>query len=275
MKKRIKLSHVICYMLLFGLALACIIPFYNIFMNATHENAEIASGYHLLPGKYLIRNYETLTHYVDIWRTFGNSLFIALSSTVLSAYFGGLTAYGFAKFHFRFRNGLFWILLATMMLPAQLGLIGYFQLMDRFHLLDSYAALNIPSAANASAVFFIRQFIVSAVPDSLIESARIDGCSEIRIFHKIVFPIIKPAVFTQAIFVFVNSWNNFINPLILIFTPEKLPLPVVIQQLNGTYMRDYGVVYLGVSISVIPIVIFASLFLKRIIGGVTVGAVKG
>jgi len=117
--------------------------------------------------------------------------------------------------------------------------------------------------------------VIFAVPDSLIESARIDGCSEIRIFHKIVFPIIKPAVFTQAIFVFVNSWNNFINPLILIFTPEKLPLPVVIQQLNGTYMRDYGVVYLGVSISVIPIVIFASLFLKRIIGGVTVGAVKG
>lgn len=267
--------QILCYVLLGILALICIIPFYNIFINATHSSAAITTSYQLLPGNYLARNYETLTAYANVWRAFANSLIIALCCTVLSAYFGSLTAYGFAKYKFRFRGALFWILLATMMLPSQLSLIGYFQLMDTLKLLDNPTALVLPSIANASAVFFIRQFISSSIPDSLIESARLDGCNELRIFHSIVFPMITPAVFTQAIFIFVTSWNNFLQPLILIFSPEKLTLPVVIQQMSGTYNSDYGVIYLGVAIAVIPILVFAAIFLKKIVGGLTVGAVKG
>lgn len=267
-------ARILCYLFLILLAVICIIPFYNIFINATHQSAEITTAYQLLPGKYLAENYNAMRTYTNVWRAFGNSLFVALSCTALSTYVGALTAYGFAKYHFRFNKILFWILLATMMLPAQLSLIGYFQLMDALKLLDNHLALILPSIANASAVFFIRQFIYSSVPDALIESARIDGCGELKIFHRIVFPIIKPAVFTQAIFVFVSAWNNFINPLILIFTPDKLTLPVVIQQMKGSYSSNYGVIYLGTSIAVIPIVIFAAFFLKHIVGGLTVGAVK-
>ncbi|MGI6017696.1 MAG: carbohydrate ABC transporter permease [Marvinbryantia sp.] len=266
--------RILCYLVLFVLVVICIIPFYNIFINATHQSADITTAYQLLPGKYLKENYETLRTYTNVWRAFGNSLFVAVSCTVLSAYVGALTAYGFAKYHFRFNKALFWILLATMMLPAQLSLIGYFQLMDTLKLLDKHLALILPSIANASAVFFIRQYMYTSVPDSLIESARIDGCAELKIFHRIVFPMIKPAVFTQAIFIFVNSWNNFINPLILIFSPEKLTLPVVIQQMKGSYAANYGVIYLGTSIAVLPIIIFAAFFLKHIVGGLTVGAVK-
>lgn len=267
-------ARILCYFFLIVLAVICIIPFYNIFINATHQSADITTAYQLLPGKYLRKNYETLKTYVNVWRAFANSLLVALSCTALSAYVGALTAYGFAKYHFRFNKALFWILLATMMLPAQLSLIGYFQLMDTLELLDTLLALILPSIANASAVFFIRQYIVSSVPDALIESARIDGGGELKIFHRIIFPMIKPAVFTQAIFIFVSAWNNFINPLILIFSPEKLTLPVVIQQMKGTYTSDYGVIYLGTSIAVLPIVIFAAFFLKHIVGGLTVGAVK-
>lgn len=267
-------SHILCYLLLILLAVICIIPFYNIFINATHPSSAITTGYQLIPGNYLKQNYETLEKYISIWQAFANSLGVAVCSTVLSIYIGALTAYGFAKFKFRFNRILFWILLATMMLPAQLSLIGYFQLMDALKLLDNHLALILPSIANASAVFFIRQYICTSVSDSLIESARIDGCGELKIFHRIVLPIIKPAIFTQAIFIFVNSWNSFINPLILIFSPEKLTLPVVIQQMKGSYSRDYGVVYLGTSISVLPIIIFAAFFLKHIVGGLTVGAVK-
>lgn len=266
--------QILCYCLLVVLALICIVPFYNIFINATHESSAITTSYQLLPGKNLSKNYETLVHYISVWKAFFNSLIIALSCTVLSGYFGALTAYGFAKFKFKFNHALFWILLATMMMPVQLSLIGYFQLMDKLKLLDNYLALILPSIANASAVFFIRQFIYMSVPDSLLESARLDGCGELKIFHRIVFPMITPAVFTQAIFIFVSSWNNFLNPLILIYSPEKLTLPVAIQQLNGTYASDYGVVYLGVAISVLPIIVFATIFLKRIVGGLTVGAVK-
>lgn len=267
-------ARVCCYVFLFLLAFICIIPFYNIFINATHQSAEITTGYQLIPGNYLQKNYETLKTYTNVWRAFANSLFVALVSTALSVYVGALAAYGFAKFRFRFHNALFWVLLATMMLPAQLSLIGYFQLMDRLRILDTHLALIFPAAANASAAFFIRQYICSSVPDSLIESARIDGCRELRIFHRIVFPLIRPAVFTQAIFIFVNSWNNFINPLILLFSPEKLTLPVVIQQMQGTYKANYGVIYLGTSIAVLPIIIFAAFFLKHIVGGLAVGAVK-
>lgn len=265
---------VLCDFLLIVLAFICIVPFYNIFINATHQSSEITTSYQLLPGNYLAKNYDTMLTYTSVWRAFANSLFIALCCTALSAYFGALTAYGFAKYRFRFNHALFWVLLATMMLPAQLSLIGYFQLMDTLKLLDNHLSLIFPSIANASAVFFIRQFIYTAVPDSLIESARLDGCGELRIFHRIVFPMITPAVFTQAIFIFVTSWNNFINPLILIFSPEKLTLPVVIQQMSGSYSSNYGVIYLGVAIAVLPIIIFAAIFLKKIVGGLTVGAVK-
>ncbi len=271
---RLAIGQILCCLLLAILALVCIIPFYNIFVNATHESSAITTGYQLFFGSNLVENYLKLMNYVNIWRAFANSLFIALCATTLTCYFGAMTAYGFAKYKFKGNGILFWILLAIMMLPAQLSLIGYFQLMNVFKLLDNHLALIMPAVANASAVFFIRQFIKTAIPDSLIESARIDGCSELKIFHRIVFPMITPAVFTQAIFVFVTSWNNFINPSILMISPQKLTLPVVIQQMHGTYSSDYGVIYLGVSISVIPIIIFAGFFLKRIIGGLTVGAVK-
>ncbi len=269
------LLQTLCYIFLIILAAICTIPFYNIFVNATHDNAAITSGYQLLPGSQLMANYAKLMTYINIWRAFTNSLLIALCCTTLSAYFGALTAFGFAKYNFKFRGVLFWILLATMMLPAQLSLIGYFQLMYTFKLLDNYLALIIPSIASASAVFFIKQFISASVPDSLIESARIDGCGEVKIFHKIIFPVITPAVFTQAIFIFVSSWNNFVNPLVLIFSPEKLTLPVVIQQMQGSYSQNYGIIYLGVAISVVPIIVFATIFLKKIIGGLTMGSVKG
>lgn len=272
--KKICVSRIICFVFLILLAIACIIPFYNIFVNATHESASISSGYQLIFGDNLLANYERLINYTDVLRALGNSLLVAISCTVLSSYFGALTAFGFAKYKFKGNRILFWVLLSIMMLPAQLSLIGYFQLMNSFHLLDSYLALIFPSIANASAVFFIRQFIKSSVPDSLLESARLDGCSELKIYHRIVFPMITPAVFTQAIFIFVSSWNNFVNPLLLLFTAEKFTLPVVIQQMYGTYTSDYGLIYLGISISVIPILIFAAIFLKRIVGGLTVGAVK-
>lgn len=269
-----KMGRGVCYFLLLVLAFMCIFPFYNIFINATHESASIATGYRVLPGKYLMENYRELMYHTNIWRAFANSLVIALASTALSSYFGALTAYGLAKFNFRFKKLFFWIILISMMIPSQLGMIGYFEMMNKLGLLDRYAGLIIPSIASASTAFFVRQYIVSSVSDALIECARIDGCNEIAIFHKIVFPIITPAVFTQAIFTFIGSWNNFLTPLILLFTPEKMTLPVLLQSLHGNYDSDLGIIYLGLAISVIPIVIFAAFFLKRITGGLTVGAVK-
>lgn len=146
-------GKIIIYLLLTGLAVLCIIPFYLMLIYSTHNNATIASTFTFLPGSFLIDNYMNMVSKINIWRGFANSIFIAGTSTVLSLYIGALTAYGFAKFKFKGRNGLFLFLLATMMVPGQLALIGVYRLFSMMGLLDSYAAIILPAAANAFNVF--------------------------------------------------------------------------------------------------------------------------
>lgn len=265
---------IVAYIILILMALLCIAPFYNMIVNSTHTNATISSSFKLTFGDAFLKNYRSLSSIANVWRSLFNSFLIAGGCMVLSVYFGALTAYGFAKFRFRFKKAIFWLLLCTMMLPAQLGIIGYFQLMSTMGLLDSYFALYFMAIANASCVFFIRQYCQTFVPDSMIESGRIDGMGELGIFHRLVMPVLSPAMATQAIFIFVSSWNNFINPLILLFTPAKFPITLVMQQLQGLFKQDYGAIYLGITFSVFPILIIFICLSKRILGGLTAGAVK-
>lgn len=244
-------------------------------IGCTHDNAALATSFQVLPGKYLGSNYERLSNNVNIWRGIGNSLFISLVYTAISTYVGALTAYGFAKFKFKGNKVLFWVVLATMMLPGQLGIIGYFQLMNNMNLLDSYLSIIMPSFATPMMVYWNRQYIDSYVPNELIESGRIDGCGEFKIFNKIIFPIIIPGVATQAIFTFVQCWNSYVQPSILLFSQEKLTLPILVQQMQGVYKADYGVIYLGVTLSVIPILILFGFCSKKILEGSMAGAVKG
>lgn len=170
---------------------------------------------------------------------------------------------------------LFWIVLATMMLPGQLGIIGYFQEMNGLGLLDSYLSIIMPSFATPVMVYWIRQYIDAYVPNELMESARIDGCNEFKIFNKIIFPVIIPGVATQAIFTFVGCWNSFVQPSILLFSQEKFTLPILVQQMQGVYKTDYGVIYLGVTLSVIPILLLFMFCSKKILESSMAGAVKG
>ena len=275
MKYKTKFFHALTYALLLCLAAICIIPFYNMIINCTHDNAALATSFQMLPGKSLWTNYHHLAANVNIWRGMFNSMFISCASTLITVYIGALTAYGFAKYKFRYNKQLFWMVLATMMLPGQLGIIGYFQLMNNIHMLDTYAALLVTCFAPPAMVFWNRQYIDSYVPDELIESARIDGCGELKIFNRIILPIIMPGVATQAIFTFVESWNAFVKPSILLFSQNKFTLPILVQQMQGVYKADYGTVYIGVTLSVVPILIIFSLCSKKILEGATAGAVKG
>lgn len=168
-----KFFRAITYGVLVLLALICIVPFYNMIINCTHDNAALATSFQMTPGKSLKTNYQHLAANVNIWRGLFNSLFISLASTVITVYVGALTAYGFAKYKFKYNKQLFWLVLATMMLPGQLGIIGYFQLMNNIHMLDNYAALLITCFAPPAMVFWNRQYIDSYVPDELIESPHI------------------------------------------------------------------------------------------------------
>ncbi|MCM3781734.1 carbohydrate ABC transporter permease [Neobacillus mesonae] len=272
---RLTVGKVLIYFFLIVLAIICIIPFYLMMIYSTHNNATIASTFTVLPGQFLADNYVNMASKINIWRGFGNSLFIAGASTILSLYIGALTAFGFAKYKFKGRTWLFLFLLATMMVPGQLALIGMYRLFSTLGLLDSYAAIILPAAANAFNVFFIKQFIESSIPDEIIESSRVDGSGEFRTFNQIVLPILGPAVAALGIFTFIGSWNNFLTPLVLFFSLDKYPLPVLVALVQGYYGMDYGLLYLGVAISIVPIIIVFAVFSRQIIGSVALGAVKG
>ncbi len=275
LEKRSLIKSILLYTFLIFMALMCIIPFYMMIINSTRSNVEISQGIWLTPGDQLFANYEIIKGKVNIWMGFANSVIIAVPAVLLSAFFSALTAYGFAKFRFKGRNVLFFIILGTMMIPQQLGLIGFYDLMVNFRLIDSYLPLIIPNIANAAMVFFIKSYIESSIPDSLIEAGLIDGASEMYIFNKIIIPLAMPSIATMSIFTFIYKWNDLINPLVLLNSAHKFPMPIVISNIRGLYEANFGAIYLGITISVTPIIIVVISFSKQLISGLTVGAVKG
>jgi multiple sugar transport system permease protein len=275
MYRQSRAEKIVLYTFLIFMALVSIVPFYMMVINSTHTNVEISQRVWLTPGSALLDNYLIIQNKVNIWQGFIASVIITAPSVALSAFFSTLTAYGFAKFNFKGKEILFWIILGTMMVPQQLGLIGYYDLLSKFRLIDNFLPLILPTAANAAMVFFIRAYIESSISDSLIEAAIIDGASEWYIFLRIIFPLAMPSVATMSIFTFINKWNDLITPLVLLNSAKKFPMPVVVSNIRGLYESNFGAIYLGVTISIIPIIIVVVTFSRSIIKGLTIGAVKG
>ncbi|MED1864157.1 carbohydrate ABC transporter permease [Fictibacillus nanhaiensis] len=257
------------------MAIICFIPFLMMLVNATRSNEAILSGFTLIPGSAIVENYQTMMSYINIWAGFKNSLIISVLVTLLSGYFSALTAYGFAFYVFKGKNAMFVFMLVMMMVPGQLGLIGFYELCKNLGILDTYIPLIIPAAASPFVVFFLRQYILTTLHPSLIEAARIDGASEFNIFHTIAIPIMMPAIATMSIFTFIGSWNNYIMPLVVLFSPEKFTLPVLMGFLKGSQVaQNLGSMYLGIAISVVPIMV-AFLFLsKYIVNSISAGSIK-
>lgn len=274
MSKKIKRS--IIYIALTLLAVACLFPFAMMMINATREGTDIVRGFTLKPGKAIKENWETLSAYFNLFRGLLNSLFVAVLSTGLCCYFSAMAAYALAIYKFKGNKTIFTIILLFMMIPAQLGMLGFYDLVNAMGLVDSYIPLIVPAIASPATVFFLRQFILSTLSPALLEAARIDGAGEIRIFHKIVLPIMSPGIATMAIGCFIGSWNNYLMPMILLTTPEKFTLPVMIASMNSSQdiVSNQGAIYLAVAISVIPILIAFAFLSKHIIGGISAGGVK-
>ncbi|GIN58646.1 carbohydrate ABC transporter permease [Lederbergia ruris] len=272
---KIKTAKVFIYAALIILLIICFIPFYMMIINATRTNSEILQGFSMIPGAAIYDNYQVLTQYVDVWRGFLNSLIVAISVTVLNAYFSALTAYAFLVYKFRFKNAIFVAFIVMMMVPGQLGLLGLYDLSNALGMLDTYFPLIIPAIAAPFTVFFFRQYMVTTMPLSLLEAGRIDGATEIHMFHRIVLPILMPAIATMGIFTFIGSWNNYITPLVILRSPDLFTLPVMMGALRGSPVAmNLGAMYLGIAISVVPIMI-AFIFLSRyIINSISAGAVK-
>lgn len=272
--KPLRPGTIVIYIFLFLLLMLSLVPFYLVIINSTHSSFDIVTKLNLLPGKALAENYATMQSNVNIWRGFLNSLVVAVSFTLLSGYFGAFCAYGFAKYNFRGKRFLFGIVLASMMIPSQVTIIGFYQLNLKLHMLNSYWPFILPGIANATTVFFMRGIISQSIPDSILEAARLEGCTEIGIFNRIVLPCVMPGVITMCIFNFVASWNNYMGPLIIMSDNDMYTMPVMIAMIKGLYLSNYGAMYLAIAISVVPIIIVFCFFSRYIINGLTAGSDK-
>ncbi len=272
-----RLSHGGCYLVLLVVAVACFFPFYAMLMGSTHDNLAITTTLTLTPGDKFMDNYNRMMQNKDIWGGFMNSLWLAIVNTSLCLYFSALTGYAFAKFDFKGRNVLFGFIMVVMMLPGQLGVIGFFRLISDMKLLNSYVPLIVPAVSNCFAVFFFKQYIESGLPNEMIEAALMDGCREISIYHKIVLPCIGAALVTQGVMSFIGNWNSYLNPLIILTETRKMTLPVLLASIkSGGGSADYGAQYVGILISVAPLLVIFTFANKVIMEKIAIGAaVKG
>jgi multiple sugar transport system permease protein len=271
-----KIKKSILYLSLILLALTCVLPFILMVVNSTRSGIDIMTSFSFLPGDALAENWETVSGYFNLFKGFYNSLLVAIPATILTAYFSAITAYALAVYHFRGGKFILLVIVVFMMIPGQLSLLGFYNLIAKLKLVDSYIPLIIPAIAAPGTVFFLRQYLLSVLSKSLLEAARIDGATEIHIFHRIVFPIMLPGVATMSIGAFIGNWNSYLVPLILLNSPEKFTLPVMIASLRSSQdiTSNQGAIYLAVAISVIPILIVFMFCSKYIISSISAGAVK-
>lgn len=272
------LVYGIIYTFLAVVVIVSVIPFWIVLINSTRDGVSISTqGLTIFPGKSLIENYKILTENTDIMRGFMNSLKIAVMVTFLSGYFSALTAYGFHMYEFKGKNFLFGIILVFMMVPSQLAFLGYVKWMTQLGLMDTHAALIIPSIASIGTVFFLRAYISSSLSKEIIESARMDGASELYIFHRIALPLMAPGVATMSIFTFIGSWNNYLSARVILSSKDLETLPMVISSLKALriWYQNQGAIYLGFAISIVPIVVVFIFASKYLIENISAGAVKG
>lgn len=271
-----KIKKGILYVLLVILAAACLLPFVLMIVNSTRSGAEISSSFTFIPGTHLVENWKILFGYFNLFKGMLNSVIVAVPATLLGAYFSALTAYGLAMYKFKGNKIIFGAILTFMMIPGQLSLIGFYQLCTKLHLVNSYMPLILPAIAAPGTVFFLRQYILSALPPSLVEAARIDGAPELYTFHRIALPIISPAMATMGIMGFIGNWNSYLLPMIILNKNDKFTLPVMMATLRASIdaAKNQGATYLAVSISVIPILLVFCFFSRYIISSISAGAVK-
>jgi len=268
--------HYLIHLAMIFLGLLALVPIYLLLINATRTTEQINLGLSIIPSSNAMSNWKILTgRGFQIWQGFGNSTFISICTTVLSVYFSAMTAYGLHVYRFKGRALLWTVILIIIMLPTTLSIIGFFQFVSILGLRDNYIPLIIPGIAAAGTVLFLRQYMMSALSVELIDAARIEGANEYHIFNVIILPIVLPALAAQSIFTFVGSWNNFITPFILLSSERKYTLPMLVQTLRGNiYRTEYGAIYLGIAISLIPIIVFYAFMSRFIISGITMGGLK-
>jgi len=247
-------------------------------VNATRSTYQIQShAVSIVPSNFLMSNWNILNgKQFNAMQGFINSLIIAVGATICAVYFSTLTAYSIVVYDWKLKRTFFTFIMAIMMIPSQIVTIGFYQMIYKIHLTNNFLPLIIPAIAAPSTVFFMRQYMIPSLSLEIIESARIDGAKEFYTFNAIALPIMKPAIATQAIFIFVSKWNELFMPLVLLTRHDHYTMPIMVSLLRGDiYRMEYGSIYLGLLLTVLPLFVVYFLLSKYIIAGVALGSVKG
>ena len=228
----------------------------------------------LLPSRVTFEHYIELFTHLDLTRPFLNSLLVSVVGTLLTLLTSSAAGYAFAKLRFPGREDLFRLLLAAMLVPAQVGMLPLFLMLKSLGLVNTYAGVLVPWLASVFGIFLVRQYAL-AIPDDLLDSARLDGATEARVFGSVVLPNLAPVLATLAVFVFMSSWNDFLWPLVIMSDERHYTLPVALASLVGEHVQDTELMMAGAVVTVLP-VLFVFIVLQRwYIRGVMAGSVKG
>jgi ABC-type glycerol-3-phosphate transport system permease component len=203
-----------------------------------------------------------------------NSTFVSCAVVLAQLFFSSLAGFALAKYDFRGKRPVMILMLSTMLIPGQVVMAPLYELIYRLGLVDSYPGLIVPGAVSVFGIFLFRQSILQ-VPDELLHAARIDGCSEFRIYWDVVMPVSRPMIGAFCLISFMGAWNNFLWPQIILHHSERFTLPIALNQLVGVYQQQYGTLMAGTFLSVLPVVLLFMLLQKEFVAGLTAGAVKG
>ena len=270
--------YIICIFLCF----LSIFPFFILIINSTLNSFDILSGLKLIPGKEFGANFHKVmsatvaTSGVNAFTAMLHSLIVTVPTAILQIYFGSLTAYAVTAYKFKGRNFVWGFIYAIMMIPTEVSVVGFIKLCKLTGMYETYLPLIIPAIAAPTTVYFMKQYMETGLSLEIIEAARIDGSGEFKTFNTIVLPLLKPAMATQAIFGFVASWNNLYIPSLVLGTErKKMTMPMYVEALKANDKeRDWGQIYCGLFLTVLPILVMYFFLSKYIIAGVALGGVK-
>ena len=273
-----KTQSLFMFLLFCVLAMITLLPFVSIFLASLRPGTEIMRqgiGLNIDTAVMSFKNYAYLfSGETQYFTWFRNSIVITLVQTVSTLLVSAFVGYGFAMYEFKFKNTLFACVLIIMMIPIEIIMLPLYQLIIKMGLIDNIWGIILPFIAGPLPIFFFRQYL-SGIPKDFLDAARIDGCTEIGIFLRVIMPMMKPSIAAMAIFLGMNSWNNFLWPMIVLSSSSKLTLPIGLNSLITPYGNNYDVLIAGAVFSVVPVVILFLLFQKYFISGMTAGGVKG
>jgi cellobiose transport system permease protein len=264
------------YGLLIVTSLLSLFPFYWMYIIGSADNSAVFSVPPLVvPGENWPKTFAQITESFDIWVVYRNSFFVSIVVALIQVFTSTLAGFAFAKLRFRGNNALFTIVLAFLMVPVQLGIIPLYLMISNLNLVDTLIALILPYCASVFGVFWMRQAMVSNVPQELIDSGAVDGAGFFRVYWSLALPLVKSTAFVLGLFAFLSTWNDFAWPLIVIQTPENYTAQVAISQLNTTNNPDYSKIIGGSLVMAAPLIVLFIFTARQFVAGVMDGAVKG